>query len=163
MREGEGEREKVRPNRLVVGVCMYKDGPAGYKIMGIDTKRENTLMPHRPEGEERESDCKRVMGDRMCIKSRNSPYRSKVCMQLKETKNEGERGEGLMKTIQVERVRRHYRPITLTCGDDGAVTLSTALNTLVDHSSSPFLSSRNAMLNVLEFLSFEDRREELDS
>lgn len=43
--------------RLAVGVCMYKSGPAGYKIIGIDTKRENTSMLHRQK-RKRKSDRK---------------------------------------------------------------------------------------------------------
>jgi len=41
--------------------------------MGIDTKRENTSMLHRPKGkkEKRESDRKRVMKERVeCVSSR---------------------------------------------------------------------------------------------
>jgi hypothetical protein len=44
--------------------------------------------------------------------------------------------------------KKNYSPVTLTCGGDGVTILFTALNTLVDHSSSPF-SSENAMLNLL--------------
>jgi len=42
-RLGEG----VRLTGLAVGVCIYKSGPAGYKIIGIDTERENTSMFHQ--------------------------------------------------------------------------------------------------------------------
>ena len=36
---------------------MYKSGPAGYKIIGIDTKREDTSMLHQQKKRKGESDC----------------------------------------------------------------------------------------------------------
>lgn len=53
-----------------------------YKIMGIDTKRgkgERASMLRRPG--KIESDAKTSDGGRVSIRSRNSPYRSEVCMQ----------------------------------------------------------------------------------
>jgi hypothetical protein len=49
---------------------------------------------------------------------------------------------------------RNYAPSTSTCGGEWLVILSTALNTLVDHSSSSFSSSKNAMLSLLGHLRF---------
>ena len=69
-------------------VCMYKGRPAGYKIMGIDTEREKTSMLHRPKKRKSESDRKRMMGNRVSIRSENSPYRSKACMQSEKSRTE---------------------------------------------------------------------------
>jgi len=42
---------EVGVNGSSADVCIYRTSrPAGYKIMGIDTKRENTSMFHRPKG-----------------------------------------------------------------------------------------------------------------
>lgn len=56
--------------------------------------------------------------------------------------------------------RIFYDPVELTCcGWGKGVAISTALSTLVDHSSSPSSSSRNAMLNVLRDLRLDRRCE----
>ena len=46
----------------------------------------------------------------------------------------------------------NYSPLTSTCGGDWVAIVSTAFITLADHSSSPFSSSKNAMLNLLGHL-----------
>lgn len=58
---------------------------------------------------------------------------------------------------------KNYCPVTLTCGGGWPVTSSTKLNTLADHSSPSFSSSKNAMLNLLGHLISDTCCEELGS